>query len=167
MSTPSLAVYAITTYAITHCSFLVTLFLLVPGCGQAMTLVGNRKGKFHCTNPSLETLATSFQAIQQTLRQAPPEWWKDKEEETTERNATASNDNETRGNAQSAAHETTTLPTSSNEPSNVTVRTTDRHPRESAGEEDWAMTGRSFQLEDDDESTNADDHSRNLLEDDE
>ena len=133
-----------------------------------MTLVGNRKGKFHCTNPSLETLATSFQAIQQTLRQAPPEWWKDKEEETTEHNATTSNDNdnETRGNAQSAAHETTTLRTSSNEQSNVTVRTTDRHPRESAGEEDWTMTGRSFQHDDDDESTNADDHSRILLEDD-
>ena len=132
-----------------------------------MTLVGNRKGKFHCTNPSLETLATSFQAIQQTLRQAPPEWWKDKEEETTEHSTTTSNDNETRGNPQTTAHETT-LPTSSNEPSNVTVRTTDRHPRESAGEEDWTMTGLPYQRqhEDDDESTNADDHSRNLLEDD-
>mmetsp|Transcript_2833 Transcript_2833/g.3807 ORF Transcript_2833/g.3807 Transcript_2833/m.3807 type:complete len:241 (+) Transcript_2833:137-859(+) len=50
----------------------------VPGCGQSLALRGNRKGKgFHCTNPSLETLASSWMAIHQVLERAAPEWWKD------------------------------------------------------------------------------------------
>lgn len=135
-----------------------------------MTLVGNRRGKFHCTNPSLETLATSFQAIQQTLQQAPPEWWKDKEQtdgssSTTTPWTSINNGGNGPQNLENSAP--SNLPALPNE--NITVRS-DRHsPREESGEDSWTMGGiSSFQQhEDDDESTDADDSSRNLLEDDE
>ena len=54
----------------------------VPGCGQSIALRGNRRGKFRRTNPSLETIATSWKSIHKALTRAPPEWWKEEQSET-------------------------------------------------------------------------------------
>ncbi|KAL7555355.1 hypothetical protein ACA910_001391 [Epithemia clementina (nom. ined.)] len=55
----------------------------VAGCGQSIALRGSRRGKFRKTNPSLETIATSWKSIHKALTRAPPEWWK--EEDPTEK----------------------------------------------------------------------------------
>ena len=59
------------------------IHLTVAGCGQSIALRGNRKGKFRKTNPSLETMVTSYHAIHQALRQAPPYWWKSSSNNTS------------------------------------------------------------------------------------
>jgi hypothetical protein len=38
-------------------------------------VTGSRKGSFLKTNPSIETVLSSFQSICKTLDRAPPQWW--------------------------------------------------------------------------------------------
>lgn len=70
--------------------FVKLQLLPVPGCGQPIALRGSRRGKFRKTNPSLETIATSWKTIHNALSRAPPGWWK--EESPAKTNSSSEND---------------------------------------------------------------------------
>lgn len=47
----------------------------IPGCGIPLSVTGSRKGGFLKTNPSVETVLSSFQTICSALDKAPDQWW--------------------------------------------------------------------------------------------
>ena len=56
-------------------SFFNALFLADPGCNQAYSI--QTTGSYRKFNPTLETLVSSLRANMDTLKRAPPDWWKE------------------------------------------------------------------------------------------